>query len=317
MSAPVVSTIIPVFNTGKYLSRCIDSILAQSIGDIEIILVDDGSTDDSPAICDEYKSKYDNIKVIHQPNSGVSIARNTGLKLANGKYIHFADSDDFWGGGFYIEAVNQLVANRGEVYCSSSYVQNHDGDFIAKSSDERIELLSTQQAVAGLLNCDKISYSLCDKLFRKSILSGVFFRQNIFHNEDFLFCYEALKEAKNVVVTSRPYYYYCFNQGSAVNSLFNDKKATALTAQKLVNRDMHKHFPSLTKLADTQYYKVVLYLALQMLRARYRNDEILSEVQHLVRSNLVSILKSDLAIGYKLNALALSCGWNILKIVSR
>lgn len=92
--APEISVIVPVYNSGKYLRECIDSILAQTFSDFELILIDDGSTDDSPAICDEYAARDHRIHVIHQPNSGVSAARNAGIEAAKGQWIMFVDSDD-------------------------------------------------------------------------------------------------------------------------------------------------------------------------------------------------------------------------------
>ena len=90
------SIVIPVYNVAPYLRECVDSVLAQNSTDYEIILVDDGSTDNSPAICDEYAEKYSQIKVIHKANGGLSDARNFGIKKAQGDYLMFLDSDDFW-----------------------------------------------------------------------------------------------------------------------------------------------------------------------------------------------------------------------------
>ena len=90
------SIVIPVYNVAPYLRECVDSVLAQNSTDYEIILVDDGSTDNSPAICDEYAEKYSQIKVIHKTNGGLSDARNFGIKKAQGDYLMFLDSDDFW-----------------------------------------------------------------------------------------------------------------------------------------------------------------------------------------------------------------------------
>ena len=90
-----VSVIVPIYNVEKYLLRCIDSLIAQSLKDIEVILVDDGSPDQCPQLCDEYAEQYKNIKVIHQKNAGLGMARNAGLKIAKGEYIAFVDSDDY------------------------------------------------------------------------------------------------------------------------------------------------------------------------------------------------------------------------------
>lgn len=92
---PLISVIVPVYNVEKYLNRCIDSILNQTLKQIEIILVDDGSTDNSPIICDEYCERYENIKAIHKENNRVAAARNDGIKIATGKYIALVDSDDW------------------------------------------------------------------------------------------------------------------------------------------------------------------------------------------------------------------------------
>ncbi|MBR4560852.1 MAG: glycosyltransferase [Bacteroidales bacterium] len=94
--SPLLSIIVPVYNVEPYLRKCVDSLLAQDYSDYEIILVDDGSTDSCPAMCDEYASHYPNIHTMHQPNSGLSVARNSGITLARGKYICFVDSDDYW-----------------------------------------------------------------------------------------------------------------------------------------------------------------------------------------------------------------------------
>ena len=93
---PRLSFIVPVYNVAPYLRKCVDSLIAQDYDDYEIILVDDGSTDECPQICDELAAAYENIRVIHQENAGLSAARNAGLKVAKGEYICFVDSDDYW-----------------------------------------------------------------------------------------------------------------------------------------------------------------------------------------------------------------------------
>lgn len=107
----MLTIIVPIYNTENYLSECIDSILNQSYKDIELILINDGSTDNSSSICDEYSSKDKRIKVIHIENRGVSYARNTGLSIAKGEYITFVDSDDFVSNDIYLENIKILEQN--------------------------------------------------------------------------------------------------------------------------------------------------------------------------------------------------------------
>ena len=107
MTQPQISIIVPVYNSEKYLGACIDSILAQSYRDFELILVDDGSRDSSPRICDDYAQKDSRVKVIHKANGGVSAARNDGLDIAKGEYVTFIDSDD-WVEGEYLETLSKF-----------------------------------------------------------------------------------------------------------------------------------------------------------------------------------------------------------------
>ena len=102
---PLLSVIIPIYNVEKYLRQCIESVIQQHIKDMELILVDDGSIDSSPQICDDYANKYNSVKVIHKTNGGASSARNLGLKNAKGEYIIFLDSDDWWNPSVSVETI--------------------------------------------------------------------------------------------------------------------------------------------------------------------------------------------------------------------
>ena len=145
---PQVSVIVPVYNTEKYLAQCVDSILAQTLRDIEVILVDDGSTDNSPAICDSYKSRDERIKVIHQQNKGLSAARNAGIRIASGKYIAFVDSDDFVDCKMY-ECMLHLAESENVplVICTGFYYSDKDTNRISKKSSCEVERTSSEELV--------------------------------------------------------------------------------------------------------------------------------------------------------------------------
>ena len=117
-----LSIIIPVYNTEKYLHRCVDSVLQQNMSDYELILVDDGSTDGSGKICDEYKEKDSRVKVIHTQNQGVSKARNTGLELSSGEYIGFVDADDYIDADMYEKLIEASIDSNADV-CCCGYLQ--------------------------------------------------------------------------------------------------------------------------------------------------------------------------------------------------
>lgn len=300
---PDISVIIPVYNTEKYLKRCVDSIRTQSFSDIEIILIDDGSTDSSPMICDEYANKDSRIKVVHQKNGGVSNARNHGLSLARGKYIHFSDSDDFVGQDFYRDLYNLALLYDADVCCSAYLQESKDGKFISNSTVDELIKLTRDEALSALFANKRVSYSTCDKLFKNSATSGITFNERISHNEDYLFCYEIIKRTHNVVYTSKAYYHYCYNSSSAVRSAFSHKRMTAIDVQEYVLNDISVNFKNLYKGARTQFYKVVLFTRKQMEEANYFQSEDIKRLERIIRTNLLFIIFSNLAHGYKFLAL--------------
>ena len=154
----LVSIIIPVYNTGKYLEECMKSVLSQTYKEIEIILIDDGSTDQSPQICDQYQKEYERVKVIHQPNQGLSAARNRGIEQANGKYLMFVDSDDYFF-VFMVETLYFLLSenNADMSMCSFEYVTDRGENSIVYSNPVKNELLSKIEILNKLLE-DKSWY---------------------------------------------------------------------------------------------------------------------------------------------------------------
>ena len=172
---PQVSVIVPVYNVEKYIRRCVDSILAQTFEDFELILVDDGSPDNCPAICDEYAAKDNRVRVIHQENGGVSGARNAALNVATGEYIAFCDSDDWWETGFLESMVSSAHSSRAdmvmtgyravddngkELWCA----KNEGGQFVLRSDLQRTEFI-----ICSIL-CGKTRWEVWTKLFRANII---------------------------------------------------------------------------------------------------------------------------------------------------
>ncbi|AQP45765.1 glycosyltransferase family 2 protein [Tessaracoccus flavus] len=115
MNTPAISVIVPVYNVAPYLTQCLDSVLAQTFGDFELLLVDDGSTDGSSALCDAYAARDDRVRVVHQPNAGLSAARNAGLKLALGEFITFLDGDDWFDAATLAVARQTALASGADV----------------------------------------------------------------------------------------------------------------------------------------------------------------------------------------------------------
>ena len=149
LDMPLISVIVPIYNAEAYLSRCVDSILGQTFSDFELILVDDGSTDKSGAICDYYVSKDERVKVIHQHNSGVSAARNAGLEASKSRYVTFVDSDDYILDCFLSSLYSAITkrANIDMAYCGYIIQKNGNCDIISYKSKSYLDILGMKEAL--------------------------------------------------------------------------------------------------------------------------------------------------------------------------
>lgn len=211
-----VSVIVPIYNTQKYLSRCLDSLINQTLDDIEILVVDDGSTDGSSRIVDQYALKSRKIKVFHQKNGGVSKARNLGLLNATGEYIGFVDSDDYIQPSmystmlYYAESENADIVQCGIVY-SADNSANPDNSIRSNKVDN---LVGAEELVKGLLD-GKIINSVCSKLFSRKVVSGIGFSEDLVFAEDFEFTSKCLLFAEKVSILKQPLYIYTSNRADS------------------------------------------------------------------------------------------------------
>ena len=171
----LISVIIPVYNTEKYLRKCIDSFINQTYTNLEIILVDDGSTDLSGKICDEYKKKDSRIIVIHKENGGASDARNVGIEQSTGECITFFDSDDFVDEDYIQYLYNLKSENNSEISVCAYNVSDEDGNILFAMKTAKSEALSKEQFFKKMLNEDGITVSACFKLYDKRLFNNIRF----------------------------------------------------------------------------------------------------------------------------------------------
>ncbi len=233
-----ISVVVPVYNTGKYLRECIDSLTTQTVfGDMELIFVDDGSSDGSPAICDEYAERYGNIKVIHKQNGGVSSARNAGLDAARGDYVGFADSDDIVYKDMYrllFEAAEKTGADM--TFCGIEHPYP-DKDVIIEYTFEYGVPLGREyikRTVAPFMIADSSFNSLCNKLFRRRVIEENGLRLTVGKNqgEDREFVLRFLISCGTVCSVPYTGYYYRYVQTSAVQKPRYDYADTILAQRE-------------------------------------------------------------------------------------
>ena len=218
------SIIIPVYNVEKYLEKCLDSIIHQQFHDYEIILIDDGSTDHSGEICDNYNGKYDNILVTHIQNHGVSFARNEGLKVAKGKYIWFIDSDD------YIEEGALQIINK--YICADPEIDLFVFDAIVRNNKDQIKKIITCDKISTKKMCFSdnreliyLNTSLWNRVYKRKVISdnNLIFDEEITIAEDLLFNYMYMLECSGVMYIKEKLYNYIVRKNSAMQGTGRDE----------------------------------------------------------------------------------------------
>ncbi len=237
----MVSIIVPIYKVEKYLTKCVDSLLAQTYRDLEIILVDDGSPDLCGAICDRYAAQDGRVKVIHQKNAGVSTARNSGLEIAKGEYIGFCDPDDFCKADMYSELVLQMERHGADIVaCGYNYYdEQYNVDESRIYRQKPVELLN-RQAIYSMLSDmpPTIRHGVVTKLFRRSVIGNLRFDTSLHSAEDADFLLNYLAKVTSGAFVHRPLYCNLVRQGSATHGALDAAKIEASFAvhNRMCNR---------------------------------------------------------------------------------
>ena len=214
-SKPLVSIIVPIYNVEKFLDDCVESIVKQSYDNLDIILVDDGSPDNSPKICDEWAKKDNRIKVIHKKNGGVCSARNEGIKSAKGEWISFVDADDFIEETYVEDMYNKAIETNSKYVCCG-YNKVYSNNVESINADGEVKELQKKDYLISLLNV-QTSYGFVHmKLINKELFKNVKFNENLVVGEDALFNIELTKNIDKAVIMNKPLYNYRINLDSVV-----------------------------------------------------------------------------------------------------
>lgn len=234
MRTPLISVIIPVYNVEKYLRRCLDSVIAQTYQNFEIICVDDGSIDDSGKICDQYAVRDARIKVIHQENQGPSAARNRGLDAAEGEYIAFVDSDDYILEDMYKKMLDKLLNYNVDLCVCQWQYEFSDGRQVVKKKniDPTIYGCKTSLEFARFLYRgnyeNSVVVAVWNKLYRRALLDKIRFEGRI--HEDEAFSGRIMAKNISVYVMEDQFYVYAHNGDSLTNKSFSANKFFFLDA---------------------------------------------------------------------------------------
>ena len=214
----LISVIVPIYKVEPYLDRCVQSIVEQTYQNLEIILVDDGSPDNCPAMCDAWAAKDSRIKVIHKENGGLSDARNAGMDVAIGEYIAFVDSDD-WVSADYINAMYRAIQNTGAeiAACDVVVAYGHERQD-SPDPDRPLRICSAEEAIGDILTGTGFRAVAWNKLYKSSLLIQERYPVGKYHEDEF-FTYRILGKAEKLVYVDWGLYYYFQRPGSIMNSM--------------------------------------------------------------------------------------------------
>ena len=291
---PLLTVVIPVYNVEKYLKRCIDSILIQEWKNYEIILVDDGSTDNSPQICEDYAKAYDIISVIHKENGGLSEARNTGISNAEGEYVYFLDSDDWIEPNTFSDLAEVIESDQYDIISFNQEFVKSEHDII-KSDSKRTKRLTGKEALIDMFSYGFITGFATDKIYRKALFTKntIQFPVGKYY-EDLGTNYKLFLAAKKVYATNQKYYHYLIDNPDAITQSWNEKKLRDMFEfyKEVFYSDFVRSQLNQEELHISQLYYVngLAHILASLYKAKlHKNyDEITSEVKQELEKNKIT-----------------------------
>ena len=319
---PLISVIVPIYNVEKYLKKCVDSIIAQTYTNIEIILVDDGSPDNCGVICDEYEKKDNRIRVIHKKNGGLSDARNAGLDICRGEYISFIDSDDFVAPYFLEMLYNAITQNN---TCIS--LITHAVNFLDNKKFENNITFSK-----GLTDC-KIkcvsAYEILESLMYQKVLCGAQFylyKREIFDNlrfplgclyEDLATTYKAIIKSNKIAIVDSDVYAYRVRNDSILRKPFNNEKMIIIDITRSLYKDICFYDLKLQNAAASRAFAANYNVFLQVPKEdRESMQKLWNEIKKY-RKYVLTDVNINMRIKNRIGVLITYFGMNIAWILGR
>lgn len=307
----LISVIVPIYNVEKYLRRCLDSICNQMYQNLEIVLVDDGSTDSSGKIADEYARRDTRFHVMHKQNGGLSDARNVGLSYCHGTYIVFVDSDDYVTEDYVMVLYDLLKHNHADISVVSL---THQEEELSKISDSAAaKIYNTKEALQDLLY-QRISASANAKMYRAELFSDIRYPKGRLY-EDVIATYQIFEKATKVVWCDIKKYWYYVRTDSIVRSAFNVKKMDYVYNCEEVLEEVKKKYPALSKAAESRLLWAAIHIWVNFTE-RKKYPEQYQYVYKTIKQYRKSVL-SDKAVSTrnKLVVLLTYFGWHLSRTV--
>lgn len=287
----LVSIIIPVYNVEKYLDKSVSSAVEQTYERIEIILVDDGSQDNSGELCELWKSRDDRVRVIHKENGGLSSARNAALDIAEGEYFYFLDSDDYIDKDTIKVLVRDAITTGAQIV-EAPFMHVYENRTKCRSKLKELKVMNTPEAIRFDLAAEGGSVSSCSKLFIRDIFESYRFAEGKL-NEDHFSIVEILSKAKIIAIEPKPLYYYMHRKNSITTTSFSDRSLDDLEAAQKNYRLIRDSYPQVIDVAEFRIdFSILKIIDKMMLSEKIENTDLLGNLVNDVRKNKKRILRS-------------------------
>lgn len=296
MEEQLISVIVPVYNVSEYLEECYRSIISQTYKTLEIIFVDDGSTDDSGKKCDRFATEDSRVRVIHMKNGGLSSARNAGLEIASGDIASFIDSDDYPRNDMFEKMFRCMTKYRVEIVCC-----DYSSSTQRKALSGETAVLKSSEAISMLFNESGYRCFAWNKLYKKDLFKNIQYPEGELY-EDIKTTYQLFRKVYKICYLKEDLYYYRIREASITRAKFDPRtrdlvkaiNAVRIDAKELLNREEYNRF-----IVGYIFYYIGFIKKAMMAGAEMSGD--ILNLKECVRSNIVNIVKSD-GIGIKIKS---------------
>lgn len=320
MEYPLISVIVPVYKVEPYLDKCVSSIVNQTYKNLEIILVDDGSPDNCPVMCDAWAEKDNRIRVIHKTNGGLSDARNAGMSAATGELIAFVDSDDWIVPDMYEKLYHRLTEDNSDIAACGVQMVWENGASSRMLTREGSRILSHEEAMRAIIEESWLKQPVWYKLYKTELVRDILFPKGKYH-EDVFWSYQAVGRAKKVSVSDHIGYYYLQRGGSIMGEGYSLKRLDAIEGKVQRCAYMQERFPALSALSIKDLWFTCIYQGQLALRTldKAEAEKILAYFENVMEMHPFKMkecsAKEKLWINMAKSGLAVACRTrNALKI---
>lgn len=287
----LVSVLIPCHNSGRYIARCIKSVICQTYRQLQIVIVDDGSTDDSLDVIKSFAESDSRIKLVSQNFMGVADARNTALRCVRGAAVMFIDADDWIEPETIQILLNHLVEHKLD-FCACSMVRETDrGDSLLLATEKDFEVCNRQQAKYNYLTQRALQGSVCNKLIRRECINGLHFQAGWNYAEDAMFVWNMLNRVNRCAQLSKILYHYSLTPNSLTEALYNDSHLTYITMWSSICQDISNTHPQWLNLAKGKMGNAITSTLYDIARSGVKRPKVVNSLCRKLRTCIRSMFE--------------------------